>query len=145
MPALEDVTFSIERGECVAILGQNGSGKSTLVRVLSTLLLPDGGRAEIFGHDVVAEPLSVRRRIGLAGQFAAVDEELTGRENLVLLGRLLGYSRAAARSRADELLDAFDIAEAGGRLVKHFSGGMRRRLDIAASIVVTPRLMFPLG
>jgi ABC-2 type transport system ATP-binding protein len=110
--------------------------------MLATLLRPDGGSARVLGHDVVAEAEQVRRAVSLTGQLASVDEDLTGRENLVLLGLLLGLKRSAAKVRAAELLDAFGLEEAAGRLVKHFSGGMRRRLDIAASIVVTPRLMF---
>jgi ABC-2 type transport system ATP-binding protein len=110
--------------------------------MLATLLRPDGGSARVLGHDIVAEAEQVRRAVSLTGQLASVDEDLTGRENLVLLGLLLGLKRSAAKVRAAELLDAFGLEEAAGRLVKHFSGGMRRRLDIAASIVVTPRLMF---
>jgi ABC-2 type transport system ATP-binding protein len=110
--------------------------------MLATLLRPDGGEARVLGRDIVAEADDVRARVSLTGQLASVDEDLTGRENLILIGRLLGLKRAAAKERADELLDAFGLAEASGRLVKNFSGGMRRRLDIAASIVVTPELMF---
>ena len=110
--------------------------------MLATLLRPDGGSARVLGHDVVARPTQVRRAVSLTGQLASVDEDLTGRENLILLGLLLGLRRRAAKARAAELLDAFGLEEAAGRLVKNFSGGMRRRLDIAASIVVTPQLMF---
>jgi ABC-2 type transport system ATP-binding protein len=110
--------------------------------MLATLLRPDGGSARVLGHDVVAEADAVRGRVSLTGQLASVDEELTGRENLILLGLLLGFGRRAARERADELLDAFGLADAAGRMVKTYSGGMRRRLDIAASLVVTPDLMF---
>jgi ABC-2 type transport system ATP-binding protein len=110
--------------------------------MLATLLRPDGGSARVLGHDIVSEAEHVRRAVSLTGQLASVDEDLTGRENLILLGLLLGLRRGAAKSRAQELLDAFGLEEAAGRLVKNFSGGMRRRLDIAASIVVTPRLMF---
>jgi ABC-2 type transport system ATP-binding protein len=110
--------------------------------MLATLIAPDAGSAKVLGHDIRTDGDAVRGLVSLTGQLASVDEELTGRENLVLLGRLLGLSRRTAKARADELLEAFGIAEASGRLVKHFSGGMRRRLDIAASIVVTPRVMF---
>ncbi len=140
--AVAGVDLAVPVGAIYGVLGPNGAGKTTTIRMLATLIPPDTGSARVLGHDIVSEADTVRELVSLTGQLASVDEELTGRENLVLLGRLLGYSRAAARHRADELLDAFDIADAAGRLVKHFSGGMRRRLDIAASIVVTPRVMF---
>ena len=140
--AVDGVDLSVRDGSVYGVLGPNGAGKTTTVRMLATLLHPDAGSARILGHDVVREADTVRGLVSLTGQLASVDEDLTGRENLILLGRLLGLRRAAARARAAELLEAFGIAEAGGRLVKHYSGGMRRRLDIAASIVVTPRLMF---
>ncbi|MBB3675150.1 ATP-binding cassette domain-containing protein [Modestobacter versicolor] len=140
--AVDGVDLAVPAGSVYGVLGPNGAGKTTTIRMLATLIAPDAGSAQVLGHDIVHEADTVRGLVSLTGQLASVDEELTGRENLVLLGRLLGYSRPAARDRADELLEAFDIAEAGGKLVKHFSGGMRRRLDIAASIVVTPRLMF---
>ncbi|PWW24152.1 ABC-2 type transport system ATP-binding protein [Geodermatophilus normandii] len=140
--AVDGVDLAVSAGTIYGVLGPNGAGKTTTIRMLATLIAPDAGSARVLGHDIVTEADTVRELVSLTGQLASVDEELTGRENLVLLGRLLGYSRAGARDRADELLDAFDIAEATGRLVKHYSGGMRRRLDIAASIVVTPRLMF---
>jgi ABC-2 type transport system ATP-binding protein len=140
--AVAGVDLAVPVGAIYGVLGPNGAGKTTTIRMLATLIPPDTGSARVLGHDIVSEADTVRELVSLTGQLASVDEELTGRENLVLLGRLLGYSRRAARDRADELLDAFDIADAAGRLVKHFSGGMRRRLDIAASIVVTPRLMF---
>src|SRR5918997_1463636 len=140
--AVDGVDLAVPRGAVYGVLGPNGAGKTTTIRMLATLLRPDEGQARVLGRDVVEEAGAVRGMVSLTGQLASVDEELTGRENLIMLGRLLGLSRAAARTRADELLDAFGIAEASGRLVKHFSGGMRRRLDIAASIVVTPRLMF---
>ena len=124
------------------VLGPNGAGKTTTIRMLATLLRPDAGSARVLGHDIVKESDAVRGLMTLTGQLASVDEDLTGRENLILLGRLLGLRRAAAKERATELLDAFGLSEAAGRLVKNFSGGMRRRLDIAASIVVTPQLMF---
>ncbi|MPQ97154.1 ATP-binding cassette domain-containing protein [Modestobacter sp. I12A-02628] len=140
--AVDGVDLAVPAGSVYGVLGPNGAGKTTTIRMLATLIAPDAGTALVLGHDVVTEADAVRRLVSLTGQLASVDEELTGRENLVMLGRLLGHSWAAARVRADELLAAFDIAEAAGRLVKHYSGGMRRRLDIAASIVVTPRLMF---
>ncbi|WP_369138342.1 ATP-binding cassette domain-containing protein [Modestobacter versicolor] len=140
--AVDGVDLAVPAGSVYGVLGPNGAGKTTTIRMLATLIAPDAGSAAVLGHDIVAEADTVRGLVSLTGQLASVDEELTGRENLVLLSRLLGYSRPAARARADELLEAFDIAEAAGRLVKHFSGGMRRRLDIAASLVVTPQLMF---
>jgi ABC-2 type transport system ATP-binding protein len=140
--AVDGVDLAVRTGSVYGVLGPNGAGKTTTIRMLATLLRPDAGEARVLGHDVVAEADAVRRQVSLTGQLASVDEELTGRENLVLLGRLLGLRRTAAKARADELLEAFGIADAAGRLVKHFSGGMRRRLDIAASIVVTPEVMF---
>src|SRR4051795_951365 len=140
--AVAGIDLVVPVGAIYGVLGPNGAGKTTTIRMLATLIEPDAGRARVLGHDVVAEADAVRGLISLTGQLASVDEDLTGRENLVLLGRLLGLRRAAARARADQLLEAFGIAEAGGKLVKHYSGGMRRRVDIAASIVVTPQLMF---
>jgi ABC-2 type transport system ATP-binding protein len=140
--AVDGVDLQVRQGAVYSVLGPNGAGKTTTIRMLATLLRPDGGRARVLGHDVVGEADAVRSAISLTGQLASVDEDLTGRENLVLIGRLLGHRGRAAGERADQLLDAFGIAEAAGKLVKHFSGGMRRRLDIAASIVVTPRLLF---
>ncbi|CCG03788.1 daunorubicin resistance protein DrrA family ABC transporter ATP-binding protein [Blastococcus saxobsidens] len=140
--AVAGIDLAVPSGVIYGVLGPNGAGKTTTIRMLATLIAPDSGSARILGHDVVADADAVRDQVSLTGQLASVDEELTGCENLVLLGRLLGLRRAAARARADELLDAFGIAAAGGKLVKHYSGGMRRRLDIAASLVVTPRLMF---
>jgi ABC-2 type transport system ATP-binding protein len=140
--AVDGVDLAVPPGGVYGFLGPNGAGKTTTIRILATLLRPDAGRARVLGHDVVREADAVRSRIGLTGQMASVDEDLTGRENLVLLGRLLGYSRPQARARATELLDGFGLAEAAGRQVKTYSGGMRRRLDLAASIVVTPDLMF---
>ena len=140
--AVDGVDLAVRTGSVYGVLGPNGAGKTTTVRMLATLLRPDAGSARVLGHDIVKEADAVRGLVSLTGQLASVDEDLTGRENLILLGRLLGLKRAAAKSRAAELLEAFDIAEAAGRLVKHYSGGMRRRLDIAASIVVTPELMF---
>ncbi len=140
--AVDGVDLSVPRGSVYGVLGPNGAGKTTTIRMLATLLAPDGGSARVLGHDVVRESDSVRSLVSLTGQLASVDEDLTGRENLILIGRLLGLKRAGAKARASELLDAFGLSDAAGRLVKHYSGGMRRRLDIAASIVVTPELMF---
>jgi ABC-2 type transport system ATP-binding protein len=140
--ALAGVSLRVPRGQVFGLLGPNGAGKTTFVRVLSTLIRPSGGRAVVLGHDVVANPAAVRARIALTGQFASVDEDLTGRENLMLLARLLGLSGAQARERCAELLDAFDLAAAAGRQVRGYSGGMRRRLDIAASMIARPELLF---
>jgi ABC-2 type transport system ATP-binding protein len=136
------VDLAVPRGAVYGVLGPNGAGKTTTIRILATLLRPDAGSAQVLGHDVVKEADAVRGLVSLTGQLASVDEDLTGRENLILLGRLLGLKRAAAKERADELLEAFELTEASARLVKNYSGGMRRRLDISASIVVTPELMF---
>jgi ABC-2 type transport system ATP-binding protein len=136
------VDLAVGRGSVYGVLGPNGAGKTTTIRMLATLLRPDAGSAKVLGYDVVEQDDEVRARVSLTGQLASVDEDLTGRENLILIGRLLGLDRDAAKARADELLDAFGIAEASGRLVKNYSGGMRRRLDLSASIVVTPELMF---
>src|SRR5512134_3302759 len=140
--AVDGVDLAVRRGSVYGVLGPNGAGKTTTIRMLATLLAPDAGRAAVLGHDIVAEADTVRSLVSLTGQLASVDEDLSGRENLVLMARLLGYGRAGAKARAGELLEAFGLAEAAGRQVKHYSGGMRRRLDIAASIVATPRLMF---
>ena len=140
--AVDGVDLAVRSGSVYGVLGPNGAGKTTAIRMLATLLRPDSGSARVFGHDIVEEAAAVRGAVSLTGQLASVDEDLTGRENLILIGRLLGMKRAQAKSRATELLEAFGIADAAGRLVKNYSGGMRRRLDIAASIVVTPRLMF---
>jgi ABC-2 type transport system ATP-binding protein len=140
--AVDGVDLTVRRGSVYGVLGPNGAGKTTTIRMLATLLHPDAGSARVLGHDIVSEGDAVRGLVSLTGQLASVDEDLSGTENLILLGRLLGLRRAAAKARAVELLDAFGLAEASGRLVKHYSGGMRRRLDIAASIVVTPQLMF---
>ncbi len=140
--AVDGVDLAVRTGSVYGVLGPNGAGKTTTIRMLATLIPPDGGSARVLGHDIVEEGDAVRRAVSITGQLASVDEDLTGRENLVLLGRLLGMKRAAAKERAAELLEAFGLTEAAGRLVKHYSGGMRRRLDIAASIVVTPALMF---
>jgi ABC-2 type transport system ATP-binding protein len=140
--AVDGVDLSVRTGSVYGMLGPNGAGKTTTIRLLATLIRPDAGTARVLGHDIVAEADAVRGAVTLTGQLASLDEDLTGRENLILLGRLLGLKRSAARERASELLEAFGLAEAAGRLVKHYSGGMRRRLDVAASIVVTPALMF---
>jgi ABC-2 type transport system ATP-binding protein len=140
--AVDDLTIDVPNGVVAAFVGPNGAGKTTTIRMLATLLRPDAGTARVLGYDIVKDGDAVRERVSLTGQLASVDEDLTGRENLVLLGRLLGLKRDAAKARADELLEAFGLADAAGRLVKHYSGGMRRRLDISASIVVTPELMF---
>ncbi len=140
--AVDGVDLAVRPGMVYGLLGPNGAGKTTTIRMLATLFPPDSGTARVFGHDVVREADEVRGRVSLTGQFASVDEDLTGFENLVLLARLLGHSRAQAKARASELLDAFGLSEAADRQVKNYSGGMQRRLDIAASIVVTPDLMF---
>jgi ABC-2 type transport system ATP-binding protein len=140
--AVAGMDLEIAPGEIYGVLGPNGAGKTTAIRILATLLRPDSGTALVFGHDVVSEGDAVRGRVSLTGQFASVDEDLTGSENLVLIARLLGHSRKEAKRRADELLEAFGLSDAAGRQVKAYSGGMRRKLDIAASIVVTPDLIF---
>ncbi|CAN5653689.1 daunorubicin resistance protein DrrA family ABC transporter ATP-binding protein [soil metagenome] len=140
--AVDGVDLAVRSGSVYGVLGPNGAGKTTTIRMLATLLRPDAGSARVLGYDIVSEAEAVRGLVSLTGQLASVDEDLTGWENLVLLGRLLGLKRPEAKARATELLDAFGIAEAAGRLVKNYSGGMRRRLDVAASIVVTPQLMF---
>ncbi|MFG3697623.1 ATP-binding cassette domain-containing protein [Micromonospora sp. NPDC047620] len=140
--ALDGLDLAVPAGTVYGVLGPNGAGKTTAVRVLATLLRPDGGRARVFGHDVVHEADAVRTRVSLTGQYASVDEDLTGLENLILLGRLLGHGKSAARQRADGLLAAFGLTEAADRQVKKYSGGMRRRIDIAASILNTPDLLF---
>ncbi|MEU4521333.1 ATP-binding cassette domain-containing protein [Amycolatopsis sp. NPDC024027] len=140
--ALDEVSLTVPRGSVCGLLGHNGAGKTTLVNMLSTLLLPTGGTATVAGFDVVREGAQVRRRIGLTGQFASVDENLTGFHNLVLIARLLGASKRDARTRAGELLDVMGLVEAGQRLAKTYSGGMRRRLDLAASLVGKPELIF---
>ena len=140
--AVDGVDLAVRRGTVYGVLGPNGAGKTTTIRMLATLIRPDAGRATVLGHDVVAEAGAVRSAVSLTGQLASVDEDLTGRENLILLGRLLGLKHRDAKSRSTELLEAFGLSEAAGKLVKHFSGGMRRRLDVAANIVVTPELMF---
>src|SRR3954469_4639349 len=140
--ALAGVDLVVPEGTVFGLLGPNGAGKTTLVRVLATLLNPDAGRAEVFGRDVVADAPAVRELLGLTGQFAAVDEILSGRENLVMFGRLFDLSPADARRRADELLERFDLAHAASRPARTYSGGMRRRLDLASSLLTRPRMLF---
>ncbi|GAA3153079.1 daunorubicin resistance ABC transporter ATP-binding subunit [Kribbella aluminosa] len=140
--ALSGVDLQVPTGSILGLLGPNGAGKTTAVRVLATLLRPDAGRARVAGLDVVRQAAAVRRRIGLAGQYAAVDPYLTGRENLQMIGRLSGLTRASARRRADELLDTFDLGAAADRVLRSYSGGMRRRLDVAASLVARPSVLF---
>jgi ABC-2 type transport system ATP-binding protein len=132
----------VPRGMIFAILGPNGAGKTTLMRMLATLSHPDAGSATVMGHDLLKSPHAVRGSIAMTGQFASLDEDLTGRENLVLLARLWGFRGRAAKGRADDLLEAFGLSEAAAKQVKNYSGGMRRRLDIAASLIVTPGVLF---
>jgi ABC-2 type transport system ATP-binding protein len=140
--AVDGIDLAVARGSVYGLLGPNGAGKTTAIRVLATLLRPDAGTARVLGYDVTRDPAAVRARVSLTGQFASIDEDLTGRENLVLVGRLLGLAWRDARARGDELLGAFGLAEAATRQVRTYSGGMRRRLDIAASLVFTPELLF---
>ena len=140
--AVDGIDLRVARGAVYGLLGPNGAGKTTTIRILSTLLRPDGGTARVLGHDVAREPAQVRAKVSLTGQFASVDEDLTGHENLVLVARLFGYAWKDARTRATELLDAFDLAESAAKQVRTYSGGMRRRLDVAASLVVTPEVLF---
>ncbi len=140
--ALAGVELQIRKGSVYGLLGPNGAGKTTTIRILTTLIRPTAGTARVLGHDVVKEAKAVRRKVSLTGQAASVDEDLTGRENLILVGRLLGLSWAAAKGRAEQMLEAFGLVEAGGRQVRTYSGGMRRRVDIAASLVVVPEVLF---
>jgi oleandomycin transport system ATP-binding protein len=140
--ALDGVDLAVPAASVLGLLGPNGAGKTTAVRILATLLEPDAGHAEVCGHDVVREAHQVRQLIGLTGQYASVDEMLTGAENLLLIGRLLGQSRVEAKSRARELLARFGLSDAASRATKTYSGGMRRRLDLAASLIGRPRVLF---
>jgi ABC-2 type transport system ATP-binding protein len=142
MRAVDGIDLDVPRGMIFAILGPNGAGKTTLMRMLATLSRPDAGTATVMGHDLVADAHAVRGEIAMTGQFASLDEDLTGRENMILLARLWGFRGRAAGARADELLAAFDLSDAASKQVKDYSGGMRRRLDIGASLVVTPGLLF---
>jgi ABC-2 type transport system ATP-binding protein len=140
--AVDGIDLDVQRGMIFAILGPNGAGKTTLMRMLATLTAPDAGRASVMGYDLVVAPQKVRGAIAMTGQFASLDEDLTGRENLLLLARLWGFRGWKAKARADDLLAAFDLSEAAHKQVNAYSGGMRRRLDIAASLIVTPGLLF---
>ncbi len=140
--ALDGIDLTIRRGQVFGFLGPNGAGKTTTIRILATLTRPSGGTVRVLGHDVLTEADAIRARVAVTGQFASLDEDLTGYENLLILGRLQGLSRAECRQRADALLAAFDLTGAAGRPVGGYSGGMRRRLDIGASLIVTPDLLF---
>ncbi|MEW2632447.1 ATP-binding cassette domain-containing protein [Streptomyces sp. NPDC048389] len=140
--ALDGVDLDVREGTVLGVLGPNGAGKTTLVRCLSTLVVPDAGRATVAGYDVVRQPRQLRRTIGLTGQYASVDEKLSGRENLYMIGRLLDLSRKDARRRAAELLERFSLTEAAGRPAAQYSGGMRRRLDLAASMIGRPAVLY---
>jgi oleandomycin transport system ATP-binding protein len=140
--ALDGVDLSVPTGSVLGVLGPNGAGKTTAVRILATLLSPDAGHATVGGYDVVREAARVREIVGLTGQYASVDEDMSGRRNLVMIGRLLGHSRPQSKARADELLERFELIEAGDRIAKTYSGGMRRRLDLAASLVGNPSILY---
>lgn len=140
--AVDGVSLTVPTGAVYGVLGPNGAGKTTTVRMLATLLRPDGGSARVFGHDVTREPTTVRSLVGVTGQYASVDEDLSATENLIVFSRLLGLSRKDSRRRATELLDEFGLVEAANRPLKGFSGGMRRRLDLAASLIASPPLLF---
>jgi ABC-2 type transport system ATP-binding protein len=142
LKVLEGIDLSVERGTMLALLGPNGAGKTTTVKILSTLLQPDGGEVIVNGFDVVKNAHDVRKNIGLTGQYAAIDEYLTGRENLEMMGRLYHLSKEESKKKAQELLEKFDLVEASSRAAKTYSGGMRRRLDLAASLVATPPIIF---
>ena len=140
--ALDGIDLEVPAGAILGVLGPNGAGKTTAVRILTTLSIPDGGTARVAGHDVVTEAAAVQRNIGVTAQDATLDEVLTGRENLVMIGRLSGLSRAQARTRAGDLLEQFDLVDAAARILKEYSGGMRRRLDLAAGLVTRPPVLF---
>src|ERR671917_600937 len=140
--AVDGIDLEIPQGSVFGLLGPNGAGKTTVVRMLATLLRPDAGAARVLGHDVVHDADAVRSAVGLTGQYASVDEDLTGTENLLMLARLYGFRGSAARRRIEGLLEAFNLSDAGGRQVKTYSGGMRRRIDLAASLVLSPRVLF---
>jgi ABC-2 type transport system ATP-binding protein len=140
--ALDGIDLEVPAGAILGVLGPNGAGKTTAVRILTTLSIPDGGTARVAGHDVVSEAAAVQRSIGVTAQDATLDEVLTGRENLVMIGRLSGLSRAQARTRAGELLEQFELVDAASRILKEYSGGMRRRLDLAAGLVTRPPVLF---
>jgi oleandomycin transport system ATP-binding protein len=140
--ALAGVDISADAGRVLALLGPNGAGKTTIVRILSTLLKPDGGHATVCGYDVVSDAVQVRQLLALTGQYASVDEELTGTENLIMICRLLGLSRAESRARSRQMLERFELTDAASRAVKTYSGGMRRRLDLGASLLGGPEVLF---
>ena len=140
--AVDGVSLTVPQGMVYGVLGPNGAGKTTTIRMLATLLRPDAGHARIFGHDVVKSPNAVRSLVGVTGQYASVDEDMSATENLIIFSRLLGLSRADSRRRSAELLEEFDLTEAANKPLKNFSGGMRRRLDLAASLIATPPLLF---
>ena len=140
--ALDGLSLDVEEGTVLSVLGPNGAGKTTTVRILATLLAPDSGRASVGGIDVIAHPEKVREVIGLSGQYAAVDETLTGWDNLVMFGRLYHLNKNAAIKRAEDLLEQFSLTESAKRPIKTYSGGMRRRLDLAASLIVKPKVLF---
>src|SRR5215469_7038769 len=140
--ALDGIDLTVRRGQVFGFLGPNGAGKTTTIRILATLTRPDGGTARVLGHDMISEADAIRARVAVTGQFASLDDDLTGYENLIIFGRLRGLSRSASKQRADELLAAFDLTDPASRPVGGYSGGMRRRLDIAASLIVTPDLLF---
>ena len=141
VPALTELTLTLPAGKPVAILGPNGAGKTTFIRMVATLIRPDRGTLRVDGHDVVCDPMAVRRTIGLAGQSAAVEETMTGRENLVMVARLYGQGRATAAASSERILEQMDLVDAADRQVRTYSGGMRRRLDLGASLVGAPRLL----